>query len=77
MSSSENSGGAGSVFAGKQLPCPVCGESRDLRTDKKGKPYIGCEPCGVQVFVRNQLGISLLAKKLQAPKKIGLPMFRE
>ena len=39
------------------FPCCVCGESREVRTTKKGKPYMICDPCGVQMFVRVETGI--------------------
>jgi len=41
------------------FPCCVCGEGRDVRMTKKGKPYIICNPCGVQMFVRVDTGIRL------------------
>ncbi|MBZ5722087.1 MAG: hypothetical protein LAO03_17070 [Acidobacteriia bacterium] len=28
-----------------------------MRTTKKGKPYLICDPCGVQMFVRVETGI--------------------
>ena len=40
------------------FPCPVCGESRPVRETKANKPYIRCDPCGVQLFVRGDEGIS-------------------
>ena len=44
---------------GKQMfPCPVCTEAREVRLTKKDKPYIVCDPCGVQVFVRGPFGIA-------------------
>jgi uncharacterized Zn finger protein len=41
------------------FPCCVCGEAREVRTTKKGKPYLHCDPCGVQLFVRVETGIRL------------------
>jgi len=41
----------------RMFPCPVCGVPTDVRTTKKDKPYITCDPCGVQVFVRGPAGI--------------------
>jgi predicted RNA-binding Zn-ribbon protein involved in translation (DUF1610 family) len=40
------------------FPCPVCTELRDVRMTKKKKPYITCDPCGIQLFVRGTVGIS-------------------
>ena len=39
------------------FPCCVCGQAREVRTTKKGKPYMICDPCGVQMFVRVETGI--------------------
>ena len=39
------------------FPCCVCGEAREVRTTKKNKPYMICDPCGVQMFVRVETGI--------------------
>lgn len=39
------------------FPCPVCGEGLDVRTQKRGKPYVICDRCGVQLFVRLEAGI--------------------
>ncbi len=39
------------------FPCPVCGAPLDVRESKKAKPYITCDPCGIQVFVRGAAGI--------------------
>ena len=42
------------------FPCPICGEIRDMRASKKDKPYLVCDPCGVQIFIRGKSGISRL-----------------
>jgi hypothetical protein len=42
----------------KMFPCPVCTDPREVRQTKKRKPYITCDPCGIQVFVRGPAGIS-------------------
>ncbi|HMK31763.1 MAG TPA: hypothetical protein VK473_18915 [Terriglobales bacterium] len=39
------------------FPCCVCGQARDVRITKKGKPYLICNPCGLQMFVRVEDGI--------------------
>lgn len=39
------------------FPCCLCGEAREVRTTKKGKPYLHCDPCGLQMFVRIETGI--------------------
>ena len=43
---------------GKRIfPCPVCGVATEVRITKKSKPYITCDPCGIQLFVRGPGGI--------------------
>jgi len=42
------------------LPCFLCGKRLDKRTDKNNKPYFICNPCGMQVFIRRELGIQKL-----------------
>jgi len=52
---------------GKQMfPCPVCTEPREVRETKKSKPYLICDPCGVQVFVRGPAGIGEFNRLLPA-----------
>ena len=41
----------------KRFPCPVCKDPLDVRESKKEKPYVVCDSCGVQMFVRNRAGI--------------------
>jgi len=44
---------------GKRIfPCPVCTDPREVRQTKKKKPYITCDPCGIQVFIRGPAGIA-------------------
>ena len=40
------------------FPCPVCGQGLEIRETKKDKPYVVCDQCGMQLFVRNETGIS-------------------
>lgn len=40
------------------FPCPVCGQGLRVKETKKDKPYMVCDPCGMQLFVRNAMGIS-------------------
>ena len=54
-------------MSGKQMfPCPVCTGPREVRLTKKGKPYLTCEPCGVQVFIRGPGGIKEFSRLLQS-----------
>jgi predicted RNA-binding Zn-ribbon protein involved in translation (DUF1610 family) len=47
------------------FPCPVCTQAREVRVTKKDKPYLVCDPCGVQVFVRGTAGIEEFRRLLQ------------
>jgi transcription elongation factor Elf1 len=56
----------------RMFPCPVCTEPRDVRETKKSKPYLICDPCGVQVFVRGPAGIGEFNRLLQRTNNDGL-----
>jgi transcription elongation factor Elf1 len=46
-------------LSGKRMfPCPVCVDPREVRLTKKKKPYITCDPCGIQLFIRGPAGIA-------------------
>jgi predicted RNA-binding Zn-ribbon protein involved in translation (DUF1610 family) len=42
----------------RMFPCPVCADPREVRITKKRKPYVTCDPCGIQLFVRGPAGIA-------------------
>jgi len=42
----------------RKFPCPVCAGPLDVRITKKNKPYVVCDPCGIQVCVRGPAGIA-------------------
>lgn len=42
----------------RKFPCPVCTTPLEVKTTKKNKPYVTCDPCGIQVFVRGPAGIT-------------------
>jgi transcription elongation factor Elf1 len=46
----------------QMFPCPVCTSPRLVKITKKDKPYIVCDPCGVQLFVRGPSGITAFEK---------------
>jgi hypothetical protein len=48
-----------------RFPCPLCEEGLDVRESKKGKPYVICNPCGVQLFVRGEKGIRRFEQLLE------------
>ena len=41
------------------FPCCLCGHKLDVRRTKKNKPYVICNGCGMQMFVRLSSGIRL------------------
>ncbi|HYM09640.1 MAG TPA: hypothetical protein VEU62_02845 [Bryobacterales bacterium] len=45
-----------------KFPCPVCMEPRQVRLTKKDKPYVVCDPCGVQLFVRGPGGVEAFSR---------------
>lgn len=53
---------ASKTYFPDEFPCPICGEVREMRSSKKDKPYLVCDPCGVQIFIRGKLGISRLVE---------------
>lgn len=54
------------------FPCPVCIAVRQVKLTKKNKPYITCDPCGIQVFVRGPAGIAELKRLLEQGERDGL-----
>ncbi len=56
----------------KRFPCPVCLLPREVRTTKKRKPYVICDPCGVQVFIRGPAGIAEFSRLIEQGERDGL-----
>ncbi len=54
------------------FPCPVCTDPREVRLTKKNKPYITCDPCGIQVFVRGPAGIAAFERLIEPGTAEGL-----
>jgi transcription elongation factor Elf1 len=44
------------------FPCPLCGRGLDVRQTKKKKPYVICDPCGVQLFIRSKAGMHIFGQ---------------
>lgn len=47
------------------FPCPVCGALREVSKTKARKPYVNCAECGVQLFVRSEVGMRRFAAKVR------------
>ena len=45
-----------------RIPCFLCGTELTVRTDKNGKLYLICDPCGSQHFIRRKQGMERLAE---------------
>ena len=45
------------MITATSFPCCICEAPLDVRETKNGKPYVICDPCGMQMFVRNRDGI--------------------
>lgn len=54
------------------FPCPVCMDPRGVKLTKKNKPYITCDPCGIQVFVRGPAGIAEFKRLIEQGERDGL-----
>lgn len=48
----------------RKFPCPICTQPCEVRITKKHKPYIVCDPCGLQLFVRGPHGIAAFERLL-------------
>lgn len=58
---------------GDKFPCPVCAHPLQVRITKKNKPYVTCDPCGVQLFVRGPAGIAEFQRLVERGNRNGLP----
>jgi hypothetical protein len=53
------------------IPCILCGKQLERRTDKNGKSYFTCDPCGTQYFIRRKQGIEKLERLMGELNKHG------
>lgn len=51
--------------------CLACGGTMQAFTDKRGKPYAQCTPCGAQFFVRTKQGVERFTAKYGTPSAKG------
>ncbi len=56
----------------RKFPCPVCMDPREVRITKKDKPYITCDPCGIQLFIRGPAGIDAFNRLADRVSNEGL-----
>lgn len=65
-------GRASEMSVKRMFPCPVCTGPREVLVTKKEKPYLHCDPCGVQLFVRGPAGIREFSRLLQSTSEAPL-----
>lgn len=53
-------------FEGETFPCPICLEDERVKLDKRGRAYLTCGWCGVQLWVRSDRGEQILADRIEA-----------
>ena len=49
-----------------KIPCALCQNPLEVKNSKKGKPYVCCEDCGMQMFIRFEAGITRLQRLLDS-----------
>ncbi len=57
----------------KTIPCPLCGIPLEIRESVKSKPYVICNSCGMQMFIRKESGIEKLKKILSNGTSLSNP----
>lgn len=48
-----------------QVNCFLCQRPLEIRISKKNKPYLVCDDCGIQIFVRCEKGMKRLERLLR------------
>src|SRR5712692_8201631 len=61
-----------STSTNHKFPCPVCTRPLGVRLTKKNKPYVICDPCGVQLFIRGPAGIGEFERLIERGNRDGL-----
>lgn len=56
------------------LPCILCGNKLEKRTDKNSKIYFVCNDCGTQFFVRRKQGMDRLENLLRESERNAIPI---
>lgn len=56
----------------RKFPCPICTQPLEVRLTKKNKPYVTCDPCGVQLFIRGPGGIEEFKRLIEKGNSTGL-----
>ncbi len=56
----------------RAFPCPICNTPLDVRESKKDEPYVVCDYCGIQMFVRNPAGIRAFRRQVESADRKGV-----
>ena len=60
-------------FLRKEFRCPLCKEWLEIKVSKKDLPYVICDTCGVQMFIRYEKGAKRLKKLVEKQEKRWFP----
>ncbi|MFC1979134.1 hypothetical protein ACFLVP_04010 [Chloroflexota bacterium] len=52
-----------------RIPCWLCGMPVEVRHSKKDKPFLICNNCGVQIFIRYSRAAELLIEKIKQQER--------
>lgn len=55
---------------GWMIPCWLCGELIPVKFTKKNKPFLICNNCGVQTFIRYGKAEELLIAKIKQYREV-------
>ncbi len=55
------------ILEDSSIPCPLCQIELDVRIDKNKKPYMVCDECQAQFFIRGEKGIERLCEFVDRP----------
>lgn len=53
------------LFKDALFPCPLCQTGLRIKLTKKDKPYVVCNLCGIQLFIRGKEGVNALVGYLR------------
>ena len=53
-----------------KFPCPLCSEIKAVRINRRSKPFLRCDRCGVLMFVNRKAGIEIMDKGKRIDDKI-------
>ena len=53
-----------------KFPCPLCSEIKAVKINRRSKPFLRCDRCGVLMFVNRKAGIELIGKGKAVDTKV-------